>query len=186
MVNPPFKEEVQAITRDTSEKYIIPPNEKQVLGDLLIGLKRFRNTVRWKEFFRLEKLKKLQRNLSPTSTINNFDFEKGGEEEIVPEDEGLWTKLKPSFTKSAPKGSDELETFLRELERKLLSDLETTAPKNLTEKAKEITSLERKLQGATNTVVIPTDKTNSFQVILLEDYKKMGPLPVGRKSKGDK
>ena len=149
----------------------------------MIGLKRFRNTVRWKEFFRLEKLKKLQRNLSPTSTINNFDFEKGEEEEIVPEDEGLGTKLKPSFTKSTPKGSDELETFLRELERKLLSDLETNTPKNLTKKAKEIISLERKLQGATNTVVIPTDKTNSFQVILLEDYKKWVLCQLDEKAK---
>ena len=58
MNNPPIMEEVLNITRDTSEKYIVQPNKRQLLADLLIGLKRFRNTTRWKEFFHLEKIKK--------------------------------------------------------------------------------------------------------------------------------
>ena len=189
MVNPPLSEEVQAITRDTSEKYIIQPSKTQVLGDLLIGLKRFRNAVRWKEFFRLEKIKKLRKNLSPTSTITDFDFEDAEEDNFEPKDEGLGTRLKPNFTTSAPRGSDTLETFLRDLERKLLSDLETSTPKNLTKKAKEITKLERKLQSATNTVVILTDKTNSFQTISLQDYKKWVLCQLEEKAKvidGDK
>ena len=118
MNNPSIKEEVQHITRETSEKYIAQPSRRQVLADLLIGLKRFRNVVRWKEFFLLEKVKKLKaQNLSPTSTINDFNFD---EEEKIVEDEGLNTKLQSKFIKSAPKGTDGTEAFLRETERTLL------------------------------------------------------------------
>ena len=43
--------EVQSTTRGISEKNIPLPNRDSLLSDLLIGLKRFRNVVRWKEFF---------------------------------------------------------------------------------------------------------------------------------------
>ena len=46
---------VQAITSVHSDKFIVMPDKTYVLSDLLIGLKRFRNTVIWKVFL-LEKL----------------------------------------------------------------------------------------------------------------------------------
>ena len=42
---------VQAITSVTSEKFVTTPSRMNVLSDLLIGLKRFRNAIRWKAFF---------------------------------------------------------------------------------------------------------------------------------------
>jgi hypothetical protein len=39
------------VTSETSEKYVPSPQWDTVLGDLLIGLKRFKNVTRWKEFF---------------------------------------------------------------------------------------------------------------------------------------
>ena len=151
MNNPPIMEEVRHITRETSEKYIVQPSKRQVLADLLIGLKRFRNAVRWKEFFFLEKLKKLkEKNLSPTSTINNFDF---NEDEEKIEEEGLGTNLKSNYVKSAPKGSDKTEAFLRDIERTLLQELETNKPPPLTKKGKEIRHMEKNLQADPEYVV---------------------------------
>ena len=46
-----LKKEVLLLTSETSEKYIPSPKHKDILCDLLIGLKKFRNTVRSKEFF---------------------------------------------------------------------------------------------------------------------------------------
>ena len=44
-------EEVQMVTSEISEKFVPVPKRDNSLGDLLVGLKRFRNVVRWKEFF---------------------------------------------------------------------------------------------------------------------------------------
>ena len=46
-----IESEVLAITSVTSEKFVAAPNKVNVIGDLLIGLKRFRNATRWKAFF---------------------------------------------------------------------------------------------------------------------------------------
>ena len=39
---------VRMVTSETSEKYVPSPRRDNVLGDLLIGLKRFNNVTRWK------------------------------------------------------------------------------------------------------------------------------------------
>ena len=61
MVKPPTSKEssfvedaVLAITSGTSDNYVPAPNESQVMSDLLIGIKRFKNSVRWKAFFLAE------------------------------------------------------------------------------------------------------------------------------------
>ena len=46
-----LQREVLHVTNETSDKYVLAPNKNQILSDLLIGLKRFRNVVRWKFFF---------------------------------------------------------------------------------------------------------------------------------------
>ena len=46
-----IESEVLAITSVTSEKFVAAPNKTNVISDLLIGLKRFRNATRWKAFF---------------------------------------------------------------------------------------------------------------------------------------
>ena len=56
--------EVLEITSGTLDNFVPAPTRNQVLSDLLIGLKIFRNSVRWKWFFLSTKDKEL--------TINEF------------------------------------------------------------------------------------------------------------------
>ena len=46
-----LRKEVIHVTSETSDKYVQAPDRSQILSDLLIGLNRFRNVVRWKCFF---------------------------------------------------------------------------------------------------------------------------------------
>ena len=45
---------VQTVTSETSDKFVPPPIQNEVLSDLFIGLKRFKNNARRKEFFSKE------------------------------------------------------------------------------------------------------------------------------------
>ena len=62
-----LKREVLNVTNETSDKFVFAPTKEQILADLIIGLKRFRNTVRWKWFFLEEKRKKNELENSPLS-----------------------------------------------------------------------------------------------------------------------
>ena len=42
------------LSSETSEKYVITPSRSIIQQDLLIGLKRFKNTCRWREFWMLK------------------------------------------------------------------------------------------------------------------------------------
>ena len=172
MSNPPqLEEEVQAIVRVTSKKYICAPNKGHVLSVLLLDLNRFRNAVRWKGVFQRAKIKKAT---SPTSVTNFKDFNSKECNEFDNDFKkrdagGLGTFLKSAKLKHAPRGSDETELFLREVERTLLDNFNNSPDVKLTKKAKEINSLERKL-SASSKVVVLTDKTNCFLTIELEVY----------------
>ena len=58
-----------------------------------------------------------------------------------------------------------------EIERKLLAEFETLKQPKPSERAIRINKLQKKLKDMEE-VIIPTDKTNSFKVILLQDYKR--------------
>ena len=80
---------VLGVTTETSDKFVPAPKKDEILADLLIGLKRFSNTVRWKEFFQLNPNSNNQPN-DPTDSDDDFD------------DVGLSTGLKPSSPTAAP------------------------------------------------------------------------------------
>ena len=102
----------------TSEKFVTTPNRTNVLSDLLIGLKRFRNAIRWKAFFQERadeennktiKVKEIAEDKS-TSTSKS----KGS----------LNTKMKPSNkSKNAPVASKNVEAFLKEVEITLIKQV---------------------------------------------------------------
>ena len=73
-------------------------------ADLLIGIRQFKNYVRWKEFW----LKYEEER--------ETDSEGVMEEENFFDEEGLNTKLRPQYN-SAMKGSEQLEMFLTQVER---------------------------------------------------------------------
>ena len=107
------------------------PTREQILSDLIIGLKRFRNTVRWKWFFLEEKRKKNEIQNSPLSQNaldSNFSFENYSDENdenvdpnIKTINEGLKSGLTPEKTiQDAPIGSPEVESFIKEVEQQLV------------------------------------------------------------------
>ena len=111
--------EVLRLCRGTSDKYVPCPTQSDVQADLLLGLRRFKNSVRWKEFWRNENKRqfspkgtgKVVFSPSPTVTYRNDETQSSG----------LGTNLKPvERIKNAPRGSEGLELFLRETERTLL------------------------------------------------------------------
>ena len=73
-----LRNEVLHVTSETSDKFVYAPQKDSILVDLLIGLKRFRDTVRWKWYIVEEKRKKKEKDTSPLSqnTLSNkFSYE---------------------------------------------------------------------------------------------------------------
>ena len=48
-------EEVQRLYSGTSDRFVPETSPKSVQADILIAIRRFRNVVRWKEFWRDQK-----------------------------------------------------------------------------------------------------------------------------------
>ena len=93
------------------------------------------------------------------------------EEEEKFDEEGHNTKLRPK-SKSAIKGSEQLEIFLTQVERELLSiGWDTEIPENK-EKDQETRRLLQTLEKS-EIVIFPTDKNNRFRSMMKEEYKTM-------------
>ena len=79
------------------------------------------------------------------------------------------------MSNTAPTGSSAVESFLKEIETKLIDRVYEFYGKGykrpINMKDEEIKSM-RKNVGKSSMVVIPTDKTNSFRTIELEEYIK--------------
>jgi hypothetical protein len=111
-------------------------------------------------------------NNSPTLIIDTdpkpFEFLT-----IVPDQKGFETNLNPSDSKSrAPKGTDQLEAFIADMETQLI---ETALNENNKYKpnarAKEIRDIAKQMSEQDH-IIVPTDKTNSFTVMQTDDYKQ--------------
>ena len=50
-----IREEVQRVCSGTSDRFVPKPSWKYVQSDVLIVMRRFKNMVRWKEFWRDQK-----------------------------------------------------------------------------------------------------------------------------------
>ena len=123
-------DEVLDLNSSTSDKYVVEPDRRQIQGDLLVGLRRFKNTLRWKEYWRIQK--NSRRKVSKDNegeTSDESESEEETQEEFV-------VKLKPKHkVTQAPKGTEALEGFLKTLENELLSVLfDETKVINQTEK----------------------------------------------------
>ena len=100
------------LVRGISEKYVPEPGRNDILSDALIAIRRFSNSCRWKEFWRLKKLEEIREksNSSPKSVDCESFFD--SEARIKAKKEGLGTNLRAKEKiKRAPKGSEDLEAF---------------------------------------------------------------------------
>ena len=103
---------------------------------MLIGLRRYRNSTRWKQFFLNHNerdhniLQTSNENPSPLSpglcfSINSDSNDSSDIESMNNNLEtGLGTCAKPTLKANVPIGSPELESFLNELEEKMNSRIE--------------------------------------------------------------
>ena len=170
-----LQKSVLRVTNETSDKFVPAPSRNQILSDLLIGLKRFRNVVRWKHFFAEKKRKEEELKNSPLSQPafnNKFSFEtEENENARQTNPEGLKSGLKPANqTQNAPIGSPETESFLKELEETLIKQvMDDTFTKNARDENIRMV-LDDLCQS--NEVVVSTDKTNSIKVVKTVKYEK--------------
>ena len=163
-----------------------------MIADVIRGLRRYKDTIRWQSFFREqgkeerrrlyasigmevpaaiesdeeeEEEASIQASISSFSTTNSdFDDDKEG---------GLRTGLRPTKVNlSAPKATKVVETFLRRLEEEVITLAMQYNPDNVHTSAIDcqIRELQAMLQTHTDTVVIPTNKTNSFRTMHTDMY----------------
>jgi hypothetical protein len=175
MLNPldNLSNEVLRLSSETLEKYVPAPHKGQILQDLLFGIKRFKNAVRWKWFW-MEKAR-----MEKEGTLGNKGTGGTKLKDIIEQDEpieeiqGLGTGLKRMSTANlAPMASPQVEVFLDEVAERLLTELDKSEGQPEMNKVKEIHFLEAKLKEHLDRVMIPTDKTNSFKVVDKEKYSK--------------
>ena len=93
------------------------------------------------------------------------------EEEEIYDEEGLNTKLRPK-SKSAMKGSEQVESFLKQVERELLSIGWDTEMPEKKEKDLELKRLLQTLEKS-DIVFVPTDKTNKYESMEKDEYKNL-------------
>jgi hypothetical protein len=100
----------------TSEKYVPEPGKIDILSDVIIGLRRFSNSCRWKEFLRLKKLEEARESALSPKSVDCEDFFESEMIEVTKR-EGLNSNLKAKDkTKQVPKDSNNLEAFLSAVE----------------------------------------------------------------------
>ena len=105
-----LRREVLHVTSETLDKYVLAPNRNQILSDLLIGLKRFRNVVRWKYFFAEKRRIDKELKDSPLSQTTydfkfNFEIEENETTNEMFKQDGLNSGLKATNnTQNAPIG----------------------------------------------------------------------------------
>ena len=111
------------------------------------------------------------------SDPDNQQFGRVLEEDLLDqyeEQKGLKTGTKPEKVNlSAPRASEEVEAFLTKLMKTLLERAEKIKTHETEDlRSVAIKELQQSLQQDDRVAVIPTDKTNSFRVVLVEDYIK--------------
>eukprot|EP00957_Ditylum_brightwellii_P025694 1943777-Ditylum_brightwellii.AAC.1 len=88
-------------------------------------------------------------------------------------EEGLSTGLSlMNSTKAAPPCLKALEDFLHQFEQTIWERIVTCKREFQTQKDAKFSKVFKSLGKSEEVVVVPTDKTNSYKVALLEDYKR--------------
>ena len=113
------------LRRRASEKFVPQPERDDVITDAISGLRRFKETVRWREYFRLKKIedaKKTRERLGLPAIVETSEEESiHSEDEAVIEEEDTLTNLRQRrVNMTAPKGTDNTETFLKKVEEEVL------------------------------------------------------------------
>ena len=121
----------------------------------------------------MEKENNNNNNNNDENNNDNDESDESENESILINEEGLGTNLRPNKRKAALIGSNNIEAFLNEVEKILLSKVENYFENNKRIKSRDqkIFKMKKDLKKI-NKVVIPTDKTNSFKTVEISKYTK--------------
>jgi hypothetical protein len=171
-----LEEKVQCLVGGTSEKFVPAPTRDQVIQDTIEGLRRFKEAVRWKDFFRTQKIERLQQDRQrlglPPLPADHPVPDDISDDGVSLDNVGLGTGLRPFRTgSSAPRASDDVELFLKRIEDETLSlAFKFNQQQFESRRASELREICTSLQQKRDLVVVPTDKTNSFRLLPLHKY----------------
>jgi GIY-YIG catalytic domain len=165
-----LEDEVQSLVGGTSEKFVPQPSRDDVISDIVNGLRRFKDVVRWKDFHRLQHEEK-EKRWSINNNIDNLKFELNNDDNTS---KGLKTGLKATKVNlSAPRASEKVETFLHTLETTLLDQAFNYNERKANCKiSSTIKTIQKRLMDKPEVVIIPTDKTNSFRIVPTTKYER--------------
>eukprot|EP00957_Ditylum_brightwellii_P056627 4292415-Ditylum_brightwellii.AAC.1 len=130
------------------------------MEDLLLVLRQFKNLVRWKEYWRLQRAI----NNKTTNKVEDVSMASSSSDESINSTKlfRLGTNLCPlEAVKRAPSGLANLDKFLHRLESDLLELDNHYKQVPLPGKDNELAGLFRQLKDE-KVVVVPMDKTNNY------------------------
>ena len=146
-------ETVQRLCVETLDKYVSKPSVSQITKNLLQALKIFKNSICWKEFWRLNWIKEslakgkklsIEEGKDDLEEVDENDSDTAANESDF---EGLGMGLRlVERMKHALKGSEDLEHFLHRLETTLLEKIKDHTPPPKSRKDKEFDELFKELQ----------------------------------------
>jgi hypothetical protein len=172
-----LEDEIRCLVGETSEKFVPAPTQDQVLADAIESLRRFKESVRWRAFFRTKKLERIQKQqqqngIPPIQTLGSHDSGGPDDQEADASDVGLRTGLSVKAMGSvAPRADDTVELFLKRVEDEVLQMAFNYNHHSVeTKRSQLIRKTLSSLQHTQDKVVVPTDKTNSFRIIPIQQY----------------
>ena len=152
-----LRKEVLTLCDGTSDKYVPEPTKEQITENIILALRRYKNSCRWKEFWRdLKKknrkhtdlaLAKISENLDASGLDSDSNFIDAKNKFKNVTNIGLGTDLKPTdYAPPTPKRTARLEAFLSHLEKDILNFIEKTKMPEPTQKDQKISKLQKKLR----------------------------------------
>ena len=150
-----------------SGKFVPEPVKSLILEDLLLGLRKFKSSMRWKAKFQKDEEEKRKLLLKDNNTNNDDD----STVENHRNNEGLRTGIFRPTKMAAPLAPKNVEGFLDALEKDLLRQIEKGETKKKSKIQRRIDATMRNLKK-TELAVMPTDKTNSCRTMSITNYKR--------------
>ena len=151
-----LKDQFQQLVSETSRRFVPQPSLEEVIADMGIMLKRFSNSCRWAEYF-FRKEADAGNSQPEDDNLNR---------------KGLDTDVRPikTINAQAPLGSMELESFLDVFNRSVYHNLRSD--RNVSNRSNEVLQLLHRIKRADDLVPLSTDKTNSFRLVTVANYRE--------------
>ena len=141
------------------------PSKSVILEDLLLGLRRFKSSIRWKSKFD----KDIKNKENSTKLNDNEESLCSNDEEKNYSHYSLGTGIYAPTKRPPPPEPPKVEAFLDTLERELIRQVDMGKSKNTSGLKIRVGKLVNNLKKS-DKVIMPTDKTNSCGKASIQSY----------------